>query len=170
MSQRLHLAEVGLRHLGHLQAEEVLDLQGGDHDGDTAGKAQGHRGRNVFDEAAEARHPHGHQEAARDQGGHQEPPHPELLGHRVEDHHEGGGGPRDGEAGAPGHGDHDTGDDGGVEAVLGWHAAGDGQRHGQRDGDDADRDAGDEVSPEAGSTVGFVYAGLAQCDSQLHAL
>ena len=68
------------------------------------------------------------------------------------------------------HGDHDTGDDGGVEPVLGRHPTGDGQRHGKGNGDDADRDAGDEVAAKARHAVGFVNAGLAQCDSQLHAL
>ncbi|MNL12344.1 hypothetical protein D3C87_1332100 [compost metagenome] len=170
MGQRLHLADIGFRHLGNVQAEEVLDLQGGDHDGDAAGETQGHRGWNVFDEATEARHPHGHQEEAGDEGCHQQAPHPELLGHRIEDHHEGGGRPRDGETRAPRHGDDDAGDDGGVEAVLGRHPAGDGQRHGERNGDDADRDAGDEVAAEARHAIGFIDAGLAQCDSQLHAL
>ena len=33
--------------------------------------------------------------------------------------------------GAAGHGDHDTGDDGGVEPVLGRHPTGDGQCHGK---------------------------------------
>lgn len=70
----------------------------------------------------------------------------------------------------PRHGDDNAGDDGGVKAMLGRHPAGDGQRHGQRNGDDADRDAGDEVAAEARHAIGFIDTGLAQCDSQLHAL
>jgi len=144
-----------------VQAEEVLDLQGCDDDGDTTGEAQGHRRRNVLDETSEPGHPHGHQKEARDQGRHQQAAYTELLGHRIEDHHEGGGRPRDGEAGAAGHGDDDAGDDGGIETVLRRHTAGDGQRHGQRNGDDADRDAGDQVAAEARNAIGFVNTGLA---------
>ncbi len=170
MGQRLYLAQIGFRHLQDLQAEEILDLQGGDDDGDTTGEPQGHRGGNVLDEAPETRHAHGHQETARDESGHQQAAHAELLGHRVEDHHEGGGGARNGEAGSPGHGDDDASDDSGIKPVLGRHPTGDGQRHGKGNGDDADRDAGDEVAAKARHAVGFVNAGLAQCDGQLHAL
>ena len=65
MGQRLNFADVGFRHLGHVQTEEVLDLQGCDDDGDTTGEAQGHRRRNVLDEASEPGHPHGYQKEAR---------------------------------------------------------------------------------------------------------
>ena len=42
-------------------------------------------------------------------------------------------------------GDEDAADDGGVEALLGADAGGDGQAHGERQSDDADEQAGREV-------------------------
>ena len=89
------------------------------------------------------------------------PPTPKLLGDRIEDHYKGSGRAGDGVTGATGHGDHDTGDDGGIEAVLRRYAAGDGQCHGERDGDDAHRHTGDKITAEAGHAVGFINTGLA---------
>ncbi len=70
MYQRFNLADIGFRHLQDVQAEEILDLQGRDHDGDTTGKAQSHWGGDVLDKAAEPRHPHGQQEKTGEQGRH----------------------------------------------------------------------------------------------------
>ncbi len=38
--QCLDLAQIGFRHMRNAQAEEILDLQGGDHNGNTTGKPQ----------------------------------------------------------------------------------------------------------------------------------
>ena len=119
---------MGFRHLQDLQAEEILDLQGGDDDGDTTGETPGSpRGEYSIGARAPCPWP---PETARDEVAIKGRPR-QLLGHRVEDHHEGGSGARKWRSRIPGHGDDDAGDDGGIKPVLGRHPTGDGQRHGK---------------------------------------
>ena len=81
------------------------------------------------------------------------PPRPKRaeIGTRIG--HEGGGRPRDLDARAAEERDDRAADDRGVEPVLRRHAGGDGQRHRQRKGHDADHDAGHGVVPQRGPAV-----------------
>ena len=49
--------------------------------------------------------------------------------------------------------DQKSGDDGGVDSGLRSDAGGDGEGHGQRQSDEADGDAGDEIPPEFAQVV-----------------
>ena len=91
----------------------------------------------------DARHRRGQEQAAQAEAGRD----------RDEDGHEGGGRPRDLHARPAEERDDGAADDGGVEPVLGRHAGGDGQRHRQRKGHDADHDAGHGVVPEVRPAV-----------------
>ena len=53
--QRCHFLQVMLRHMGHLQAEEVFNLHGTDGDTDPGGETESHRQRDIFDQTAKAR-------------------------------------------------------------------------------------------------------------------
>ena len=53
--QRGHFLQIMLRHMGHLQAEKILNLHGTDSDTDPGGEAEGDRQRDIFDQAAKAR-------------------------------------------------------------------------------------------------------------------
>ncbi len=162
LRQGVQLADVIFRRVRQLQAEEVLDLHGGDGDGDTGGKAERHRQRNVLDQPAKARQPHQQQKHPGDQRGDQQAGQSELLRNRIQDHHEGGGGAGDAVARTAADGDDDPGDGGGIQAVLRRHAAGDRQRHRQRDGDNTDRHPGDSVFQQPRQAIRFPPAGVYQ--------
>jgi len=95
LRQRLHALDEVLGHVLHAQAEEVPHLEGGDDDRDARGEAGGHREGHELDEAAETHDAHGEEEDARHQAGQEEPPHPEGVRDRGEDHDERRGGPGD---------------------------------------------------------------------------
>ena len=61
----------------------------------------------------------------------------------------------------PSSGDQKAGDDGAVNSGLRRQPGGDGERHGQRQGDQADGDAGDQVVQE------FVQVVIAQAENRL---
>ncbi len=147
--QRTHFLQVVLWHMSHLQAEEILNLHGADGDADPRGKAQGYGKRNVLNQPAKARQAEQNQKYPGHQGRHQQPGEAELLGYRIEDHHKGCGRPGDAEARPSGQGNHNPGDGGGIQAVLGGHAAANRQRHCQRNGNDTDGDPGDKVTGKA---------------------
>ena len=131
-----------------VQAEQVLDLQDGDDDADAGGKAQGHRIGHEFDQAPGAQQAQGDQDQSCHQCAQQQATEAVLLGDRQQNHHEGGGGAGNIEARAAAQGDQRCGDQHGVEPMLRRHTHGDGQRHGQRNGDDAHRQAGAQVAAQ----------------------
>jgi len=51
---------------------------------------------------------------------------------------------------------------GGIKTILRRHAAADSQRHGKRDGDNADGDAGNQVAAQPGNGIFFTPAGIHQ--------
>ena len=93
MPQGHHLLVILLRHLGNRQTEEVFELQGGNHDADPHGKAEGHLQWYVTDQSPQP--PHGHQgeHHPAEQGGHQQTGDAKLLRYWIEDDHEGRGRP-----------------------------------------------------------------------------
>ena len=142
-----------LGHAGDVQAEHVLQLQGGDHGRDAGGEAGGDGMGDELDQPPEACGAHRDQQEAGHEPGGEEPREAEARDDRGEDDHEGRRRPRHLELGSPRHRRHGTGDDRGVEPVLGRHADRDGERHGKRQGDDADYGAGEQVGPEGPEVV-----------------
>lgn len=88
------------------------------------------------------------------------------LGDGVENHHEGGGWAGDAEPAAAGQGNDKAGDNRGIQPVLRRHATGDGQRHGQWDGNDAHGNAGHQVTQQTPAPVTLIQAGFANGVSQ----
>jgi hypothetical protein len=148
LRQQLQLFQQVMGCAGQVQAEQVLDLQDGDDDADAGGKAQCHRVGHELDQASGAQQSQGDQNGSGEHRAQQQAAQAVLLGNRQEDHHEGGRGAADVEARATAQSDQRRRDQDGVEAVLGCHTHGDGQRHGQRNGDDADRQAGAQVATQ----------------------
>jgi hypothetical protein len=136
-----------------LETEKVRQLQRGDHHADARGEAEHDGVRYELDQRAHPRQAQRHQDDPRHDGGEQQAPQPVLLDDRQQDHHEGRC--RSGyiESRAAGQGDDRPGDDRGVEPVLGRDAGGDGERHGQGNGHDADGQAGENVLAKIRRTV-----------------
>jgi len=82
------LLDIVLRLLGEGQAEQVLDLQGGDDDADARGKTEGHGVGDKGDQAAGAQQAEGDQDQAGEHGAQQQSAQAELLGDRQQNHHE----------------------------------------------------------------------------------
>ncbi|MCY1511240.1 hypothetical protein D9M68_456480 [compost metagenome] len=160
LGQQVQLVHVILRSLGQRQAEQILDLQRGDDDTDTGGEAERHRIGDELDQPPQPRESHGDE----DQPGHhradQQAAEAELLGDGQQDHHEGCRGAGDVEARAAGEGDQRCRQQYRVEAVLRGYADGDGQRHGQGDGNDAYGNAGGQVAAQVRQAVALAQ-GLA---------
>lgn len=135
------------------QPQEILQLQGGDHDRDAAGEAHRDRVGHQLDEAAEARQAHEQQDHAGHGAGGEQTAEAEALGDGQQHHHECSRRPRNVDARAARERDQGAGHDGRIEPLLGRDAAGDGQGHGERQGDDADGDAGGEVTDEIAPAV-----------------
>ena len=117
--QRLDPLDEVLGHLLDREAEEVLELQRGDHDRDARGEAGGHRVGHELDEAARGAAPPWRRGAAPAISvASTRPPRPNRCGDRREDDHERGGRARDLDARAAEQRRSRPGDDRGVEAVL----------------------------------------------------
>src|SRR5690606_14352031 len=156
--QRLQLVQiVGVRPYV-LQAEKVLDLQGGDDNADPRGEAHHHRVGHELDQVAHARHSQHHQYGPGHQGNQQQAAQPVGLGNGQQYHHEGGGGTGDIEPRTSEQGDDQPADDTGIETMLGRHPDRDGQGHGQRDGDDAHGDAGKYIAAQAAQRIALTEA------------
>ena len=140
----------------HRQAQEILQLQCSDHHSDAAGEAHRHRIGHQFDEPPQPRQAHEQQDHARHGAGGEQAAETELLGDGKQDHDEGGSGAGDVDARPPGQCDDRARYDGRVEAMLGGNAAGDGQCHGQRQGNDADGGAGGEVADDVPTRIAAV--------------
>lgn len=143
-----------------MEAEEIFDLHGADSNGDTRGEAQSDRQRDKFDQSAKARQPHDNQQQSGHQGGNQQPRQAELLGNRIEDHHESGRWARYAETRTASQGDRDPRDGGGIQPVLRRHPAGNRQGHRQRNGDNTDGNTGDGIFKQALGGISFLPARL----------
>ena len=151
--QQADLLDVVLWLFAQRQAEQVLDLQGGDDDTDACGESEGDRVGDECDQASGAQQAQDDQDQAGEHGAQQQTAKAELLGDRQQNHHESGGRAGNVEARTSGQRNQRRGDQYGVEAVLRRHAHGDRQCHGQRDGDDADRQAGADIAAQRTGTV-----------------
>src|SRR6185369_2081327 len=112
-------------------------------------------------QAAHPRQAHDDEDRAGDHGADDEAVVAELRHDAVDDDHERAGRSADLHAAAAEGGDQEAGDDGGVETALGWNSGGDGEGERQRKRDDADDDAGDQVTEQS-----FARIPLAQTDDR----
>ena len=133
-------------HCRRLQPEQVLDLRAGDQHADAVGEADHDRTRNVLHRRAQT----GDAEQDQDHAGEQrarEQAIEAVGGDDARHHHdEGAGWTADLDARSAEGGNREPGDDGAIDAVLRRHAGRDGERHGQRERHQADRDPGDEIA------------------------
>jgi len=142
------------------QAEKVLPLAYPDDHADPGGKAGDDRRRDVAHHRAQARDPEQHQDAAGHERGQLQAGDAVLAGDAGQDHDEGAGGAGDLQAAAAEYRDGQAGDDGGVQPLLRLGSGSDGKGHGQRQGDDADDDPGNDIgqpmfAAEQAGAVGF---------------
>ncbi|MCY1359437.1 hypothetical protein D9M69_460080 [compost metagenome] len=151
--QQAQLLHVVLRRFGQLQAEQVLDLQGGDDDADAGGEPQGDWIRDELDQPAEACQAHDDQDQPGHQGAEQQSAQAELLGDGQQYHHEGRRGAGDVEARATGECDQRRRHQRRVQTMLRRHAYRYGQCHRQGNGDDADRQSCRQVAAQRGQGV-----------------
>jgi hypothetical protein len=166
--QRLDAGEKLGGQVVYLQAEEILDLGEEDDDGDAVGEADHHGHRDEADQLPHARDAHGEQEnAGQDRGAHQ-------VGETVDgddavhNGDEGAGRAADLHPRAAAGGGDEAGDDGGPDAGCRRRAGGDGKGHGQRQGEDADRDAGGEILAELRAVVGRQAVQQLRVEGDLH--
>ena len=82
-----------------------------------------------------------------------------LADNAVDNDDKGTGGATDLRAAATKERYNKTGDDGGVEALLGFDAGGDGKGNGQRQSDDADDEAGHQVLAKLLARIAFAQNG-----------
>jgi hypothetical protein len=136
-----------------VQAEQVLQLQAGDHRGDTRREAGRHGVRDELDEAPEAREPHDNQQDAGEQAGGEQARQPVSLDDRRQDDDERRRRPGHLELGAARERGDDAADDRRVQPVLRRDAGRDGERHRKRQGDDADHDSRERVGAERAPAV-----------------
>jgi hypothetical protein len=142
-----------LGHPPHLEAQEVPELEGTDHDRDPGGEARRHRVGNVFDELPHAGRAHGEEDQARGERGQEQAPEAEARSDGGQDNHERGGGAGDLHGRAAQERGRGAGHDRGVQAVLRGDARGDGQGHGERQGHHAHHRPRHEIGAQGGRAV-----------------
>ena len=130
------------------QPEEILDLGAGDEYGDAVGETEHHRAGNELHRSAESGCAHDEEQDAGHHGAHEQAVNA-VFGDDSRDHHDKrAGGTADLHARAAQRGDQEAGDDSAVDAGLRGESRGNRERHGQRQGDEPDGDAGAQVSEE----------------------
>ena len=130
---------------GHRQAEQILDLRGEDGEGDTAGEAHDDGVRDVLDDRAQMQYAEHDEEDARHERGDGQTLEAVLLDDAIYNNNERTRRTTDLYLRASEDGDDETGYDGGDDTLLGRHARGDTEGDGQRQGDDAHDDTGQQV-------------------------
>ena len=141
---------------GHVldrQAEEVLDLRGGDEHGDAVGEADDDRPRDELHRRAEPGEPEHDQHHAGHHRAHEQAVDAVLGDDPGDDDDERAGRPRHCRREPPSAETRKPAIDGAVDPGLGREARRDGERHRQRQRDQADGDAGHEVREEGSRAV-----------------
>ncbi len=148
-----HLAGVRIGERADGQARGVLDLKRRDDRGDPGRETRRDRVRDVLDQPAEPREPHRDQKKAGHEAGREQACQAMLGDDRREDDHEGRRRTGHLELATAQQRDHRPRDDRRVEPLLGRRAHGDSERHRQRQGDDADDHAGEDVGTDLARSV-----------------
>ena len=158
LRERLHAMEKIAGYMVHAQTEEVTDLRAGDEDGDAVGEANDDGPREIFHRGAHARCAEKNEQNAGHHGAGEEAV-DAVLGDNAGNHHdERAGGAADLRFGAAETGNDEARDDGAVDSGLRGYAGGDGEGHGERQGNQADGYAGNDVGKK------FVAVIVAQQD------
>ncbi len=151
--------EVG-RQPGHLQPEQILDLTREYDHGDAGGETGDHGVGDVFDPGAQPQQAGGDQH----QSGHQRGDYQPVIAVGLDDiehhHHEGAGRAADLEPAAAKGGDQEPADHHRDQALVRRGAAGDGQRHGQGQGDNGDGQARQHILAQIRSTIALLQHGV----------
>ena len=145
-NQYTQLFDVVLCLAGGVQAQQILQLQGGNDNADPGGKAQGDRVRNVLNQPPGPNQPQGNEDDPGKHGAKQQAAQAILLGDGQQDDHERGGRPTDIETRTASQGDQGRGDQYRIQPLLGRYTYGNRQGHGQRDGDNPYRHSGTDVA------------------------
>ena len=140
-------------HRRRLQPKEIFDLRRGDQQRDAVGEADRHRARNELDRRAQAGEAHDQQQNARHDSDQRQAGHAEFRDDAGDDHDKGARRPADLSARSAQRRNQKPGHDGRIEAGLRRHARGDREGHRQRQRDQSDRHAGDEVLRELSDRV-----------------
>ena len=146
---KLDLADGVGRVLGQeTQPEEVRDLAKRDNDGDTGGKAHGHRVGDELDDGTELRDAENDEQNARKERRRGKTVVAVLAHDAIDNHDEGARGAANLEAGTAQEGNREAGDNRSVETLFRTHARGDGERDGQGKRKDTHDEARHEVAHE----------------------
>ncbi|CPQ89308.1 Uncharacterised protein [Bordetella pertussis] len=146
------------------QAEEILPLAYPDDDADPGGEAHDDRRWDVLDDGPQPGRAQRQQDAAGHQGGQLQARHAMLGGDAGQDDDEGAGGAGNLYAAAAAQRDQQARHDGGVQALFGFGAAGDGKGHGQRQRHDPYDQAGDNIGQPMGASQQAGALGFEQGD------
>ena len=146
-----------------MQSEEIFDLGAGDQNGDAVGEADDDRPRNELHRRAHAGRAQDDEHHARHHRAHEQAV-DAVYGDDAGDHHdERAGRPADLRLRSAQRRDQEAGDDGAVDAGLRRQPGRDRERHRQRQGHQADGDAGDQVAQKfAEAIVAQAQDGLGQ--------
>jgi len=121
-----------------LEPQKILDLRQGNQHGNAVGKTDDERLGEVFDQRAQLEGAHGEQHETGHDGADQQIGVTVLGDDAVNDNDERAGRPADLHARSAQGGNQKAGDDGSENTGLGFGAGGDGERDGQRQGNDTD--------------------------------
>jgi hypothetical protein len=144
----VHPAEEVAGNVLDRDAEEVLDLRAGDEQRDAVREADHDRPRDEAHGGAESRHSRGDQERAGHHRAHEQARDAVLCHDGADDHDECSGRSANLVARAPEGGDEETDHDCAVDPRLRLQPGRDGKRHGQRECDQPDGDAGHQIQGE----------------------
>ena len=152
-ADRREAADELTRILGHPQPEKVADLRAGDEDRDTVRESHHDRPGDETDGSASAGHAKDDEHDARHHRAHVQAGDAVLRDYPGNDHDECASGAADLNPRSAERRDDEAGDDRAVDAGLRREARGDRKGHGERQCDQSDRDAGDEILPEGHPVV-----------------
>ena len=150
---QLRLLKKISRHAVDRKPQKILQLRQDDQHRDAVGKADDDRHRNEAHQIAKPSQSHREQQYAGTHRRDQQVGETVLRDDSVNDHHEGAGRPADLHTRATERGDQKSRDDRGEKSLLGFRSAGDTERHGKRQCNDADGHAGRQILDELGAVV-----------------
>ena len=156
--QRPQNAEEIARHLGDVQAQEILHLRQPDQHRDAIGEADDDRHGDEAHQRAQLEQPHQKKQHARERGGNDQVAHAVALDDAVDDDDERARRPANLHPAAAEQRDQKARNDGREQPRLRLEPRRNRKRHGQRQGDHAHREAGGQVFPEPLTAVALSRA------------
>jgi hypothetical protein len=135
------------------KAEKIADLTGGDDHCDPSGETGDHRHRHIAHQPADTRVAGDDQDHTRHQGREQKTVKAVQGNDAGDDDDEGACGPSDLDTRATQRGNQESSDDRRHQSLARARSAGDAERHGERQSDDRDGEAGERVGAQIGAAV-----------------